>query len=88
MNKSITVASIQMFVHKEKKKNMNEAEKHLKRISQFFPQVKLAVFPEFSFVDLNLKMEDQAEKIPGNLTSYFSKLARQYGIWLLPGTMY
>ncbi len=88
MNKSITVASIQMFVHKEKKKNMNEAEKHLKRISQFFPQVKLAVFPEFSFVDLNLKMEDQAEKIPGNLTSYFSKLARQYGVWLIPGTMY
>ena len=88
MNRSITIASIQMFVHKQKKKNMDEAEKYLKRINQLFPQVKLVIFPEFSFIDLDLKMKDQAEQIPGDSTRYFSKLAQEYGVWLIPGTMY
>ena len=34
MNKPMTAASIQMFVHKEKKKNVEEAEKHMDRINK------------------------------------------------------
>ena len=34
------------------------------------------------------KMKDQAEEIPGDLTKFFSKLAKKYGVWLVPGSMY
>ena len=88
MTKSITIAAIQMFVHKEKKKNMDEAEKYLNHINHLFPQVRMVVFPELSFINMDVKMEDQAEEIPGLLTNFFSKLAKEYGIWLIPGSMY
>ena len=51
MNKPMTVASIQMFVHKEKKKNVEEFEKHMSHINKLFPQVNLVVFPELSVID-------------------------------------
>ena len=43
MNKPMTVASIQMFVHKEKKKNIEEAEKHMSHINKLFPQVNMVI---------------------------------------------
>ena len=88
MNKVITIASIQMFIHKEKSKNMDEAKKYLKHINQLFPQVDMVVLPELSFIDTMKKMKDQAEEIPGDLTKFFSKLAKKYGVWLVPGSMY
>ena len=83
MNKPITVASIQMFVHKEKKKNIEEAEKHMSQIKKLFPQVNMAVFPELSIIDMDMEMHEQAEEIPGDLTEFFSGLAKQHGVWLL-----
>ena len=31
---------------------------------------------------------DEAEEIPGRLTSTFSKLAKKYNLWLIPGSIY
>ena len=53
MTKSITIAAIQMFVHKEKMKNMGEAEKYLNHINHLFPQVRMVVFPELSFINIS-----------------------------------
>ena len=88
MNKPMTVASIQMFVHKEKKKNVEEFEKHMNHINKLFPQVNMVIFPELSVIDMDMEMHDQAEEIPGNLTRFFAGLAKQYGVWLIPGSMY
>ena len=48
MSKTITIASIQMFVHKSKKQNVEQIKKHLKYLSKVFPQVEMVVFPELS----------------------------------------
>ena len=88
MNKSITIASIQMFAHKEKKKNRKEIERHLNRITSLFPQINMVVFPELAITDRIDDMQMQAEEIPGPLTEYFSNLAKQHGVWLIPGTIY
>ena len=88
MDKLITIASIQMFVHKEKKNNLQEIEKHLSYINRVFPQVNMVVFPELSATDKLVDIKDQAEKLPGNLTDFFSGLAKKYGIWLVPGSIY
>ncbi len=88
MNNPITIASLQMFVHKEQKKNLLEAEKQLIHINKLFPQINMVVFPELSLIDLTLDMHEQAEEIPGNLTMSFSTLAKRYGVWLIPGSIY
>jgi len=88
MNRFITIASIQMFVHKEKKKNLVEVEKHLSHINKMFPQVNMVVLPELSITDMVAETHEQAEEIPGNLTTIFSSLAKKYGLWLIPGSMY
>ena len=71
MDKLITIASIQMFVHKEKKSNLQEIEKHLSYINRFFPQVNMVVLPELSATDKLVDIKDQAEELPGNLTGFF-----------------
>ncbi len=88
MNKNLTIASVQMFVHKEKKKNLEEIENHLDYLNRVFPQVKMVVFPELSASDINIEAKKQAEKIPGELTDSFSCLAKKYELWLIPGSMY
>tara|TARA_B100000886_G_scaffold241757_1_gene169713 strand:- start:52 stop:870 length:819 start_codon:yes stop_codon:yes gene_type:complete len=88
MSKTITIASIQMFVHKNKKQNIEQVEKHLKYLNKVFPQVEMVVFPELSVSESTLEPKEQAEKIPGELTHLFSRLAKKYGLWLIPGSIY
>ena len=65
MSKTITIASIQMFVHKNKKQNVEQVKNHLKYLSKVFPQVEMVVFPELSVSESALEPEEQAENIPG-----------------------
>ena len=88
MSKTITIASIQMFVHKNKKQNVEQVKKHLKYLSKVFPQVEMVVFPELSVSESALEPEEQAENIPGELTGLFSRLAKKHGLWLIPGSIY
>ena len=57
MNRNLTIASVQMFVHKEKKKNLEEIKNHLDYLSKVFPQVKMVVFPELCAVDINKEVK-------------------------------
>ena len=88
MDKLITIASVQMFIHKEKKKNLEEIETHLTYLNKVFPQVSMVVLPELSVSDLLLEAKEQAEEVPGDLTNFFSGLAKKYRLWLIPGSMY
>ena len=88
MSKTITIASIQMFVHKNKKQNIEQVKKHLRYLNKVFPQVEMVVFPELSVSESTLEPKEQAEKIPGELTHLFSHLAKKYGLWLIPGSIY
>jgi len=87
MDKLITIASVQMFIHKEKKKNLEEIENHLIYLNKVFPQVSMVVLPELSVSDLLLEAKEQAEEVPGDLTKLFSGLAKKYRLWLIPGSM-
>ncbi len=55
MSKTITIASIQMFVHKNKKQNVEQVKNHLKYLSKVFPQVEMVIFPELSFSESALE---------------------------------
>ena len=88
MNKLLTVASIQMFVRKEKNKNLEEIDRYLSHISRLYPQINMVVFPEFSITDMVVGAQAQAEEIPGMLTDILARLAKKYGMWLIPGSMY
>lgn len=88
VNKLLTVASIQMFVRKEKNKNLEEIDRYLSYINRLYPQINMVVFPEFSITDMVVGAQAQAEEIPGKLTDILARLAKKYGIWLIPGSMY
>ena len=88
MGNVITIASIQMFVHKGKKENLVEVKNNLQHINKLYPQIKMVILPELSITNIGGDINEQAEEIPGSLTRFFSTLAKKHGIWLIPGTMY
>ena len=48
----------------------------------------MVILPELSISDIHLQPHEQAHKIPGQLTSLFSSLAKKHGVWLIPGSVY
>ena len=62
MSKTITIASIQMFVHKNKKQNVKQVKNHLKYLSKVFPQVGMVVFPELSVSESALEPDCKTAK--------------------------
>lgn len=88
MNNELVVASIQMYCHGNQEKNLETMEEHLGFINKAFPNIELVVFPELSAHGSIGNISDEAEEIPGKLTSIFSKMAKNYGLWLIPGSIY
>ncbi len=88
MNNSITIASIQMHITKNKTENIKTMESYLKYINKLFPSVSMVVFPELSATNVGSNIKTDAEKIPGTLCDLFSKWAKKYNFWLIPGSIY
>ena len=88
MKEQMTVASIQMFSQGDKEKNLNTIEKHLTHINKTFSDIKMVVFPELAAHGIITDVSSEAEGIPGELTTIFSKMAKKYGLWLIPGSIY
>ena len=88
MNNSIKIASIQMHVTKNKTDNIKTMESYLKHINKMLPNVSIVVFPELSATNIGSNIKTEAEKIPGSLSNIFSKWAKKYKIWLIPGSIY
>ena len=53
MKKTITIASIQMYVHRDKNKNIEQLKTHLIYLNKVLPQVKMVILPELSISDIN-----------------------------------
>jgi len=88
LDKSLTIASVQMPVSKKGPENLKVMESYLKHINKLFPNVGVVVFPELSPTSIGSEPQTQAEKIPGYLTSTFSSWSKKYNIWLIPGSLY
>ena len=43
MKKTITIASIQMYVHQDKNKNIEQLKTHLNYLGKLLPQVKMVI---------------------------------------------
>ncbi len=48
----------------------------------------MVVFPELAAHGIVTDVSSEAEGIPGELTTIFSKMAKKYGLWLIPGSIY
>ena len=88
MKKTITIASIQMYIHQDKNKNIKRLKTHLIYLNKVLPQVKMVILPELSISDIHREPQKQSQKVPGQLTSLFSSLAKKHGVWLIPGSIY
>mgnify|MGYP006088023221 CR=1 FL=1 len=88
MNNKINIAAIQMFVTKNQDKNLETMEEHLDYIHKVFHHIEMVVFPELSSMNIGASMEKDAQKIPGELTEIFSRWAKKFNLWLIPGSMY
>ena len=88
MANQITIASVQMYVHQEQKKNLIQIEKHLKHIKNIFPDISMVVFPELAVHGVVEDSVKTSVEIPGELTTIFSDLAKSHGLWLIPGSIY
>lgn len=58
-------------------------ERDLRRLHRKFPDTQLFIWPE-----LHLTTSDAPETIPGPLTERLGRLAREVGVWLVPGSMF
>ena len=88
MDNQLIVASVQMYCHEDQEKNLDTMEEYLTVINKAFPNVELVVFPELSVHGSIGNISNESEEIPGKLTSVFSKMAKKYNLWLIPGSIY
>lgn len=84
MSRNIGVATIQMEVSLGDG-NINSMETYLERIRDQDPWVDLVVFSELCVFGHE---EKYAEKIPGKTTDSLCSLAKKYGFWLVPGSLF
>jgi len=77
-----------MYTHSDKEKNLKTMEQHLSHINKTFPDIRMVVFPELTPHGTIADITNEAEAIPGELTTLFSGLAKKYSLWLIPGSIY
>ena len=69
---SLNIASVQMHITQDQKTNLKTMEEYLQHIQNTFPQIDMVVFPELCAMNVGKSMDNDAEEIPGVLTSIFS----------------
>lgn len=83
MPRTLAVAGIQMKVVNGLD-NIERMSRKLKEVCYRFPQLQLALFSELCVFGVG---RQYAETIPGPTTNRLAELARQYRLWLVPGSM-
>jgi formamidase len=72
-------------------------EREVRELHASFPRTMVFVFPELYLAALGpfgapatpgYRMADLAEPVPGPLTDWLGGLARELGVWLIPGSFY
>ena len=67
--------------------NLETLSRHIKNIKFYSPWVKLICAPELFIPGLS-PMEQTAQAIPGEITSYCADLAKKNEVYLIPGSLY
>ena len=83
MSRTLGLAAIQMEVH-DGNENIARMYAKIKETVKYFPWVELIVFSEKCIFGRGTAY---AEPIPGDTTDELCRIAREFGIWLLPGSM-
>ncbi len=79
MSRILRVGMIQMPVDKSKEANISYLTKAIEEMMEQYTRPEIIIAGEF-----NLSFE--AETIPGPISDHFCKLAKKYGIYMLPGS--
>ncbi len=90
MSRLFTVAGVQLFVHYQNKQaNLQGMEEAFSYIARNYPYVDMVIFPELALYGAPYPAwKGDALTIPGAETEHFTKLAKKYRKWLLPGSFY
>lgn len=72
---------------KDVEKNLNNMLKQIELIKYYSPWVKIIVTPELCFQGAP-EFEEKALKIPNPITEFCSKVAEDFNIYLIPGSIY
>ncbi len=65
--------------------NLDEMSKQIKNVMHRYPWIQMIMFGELCIFGTSLR---NARPIPGTTENHFCSLAKKYGIWLIPGSMY
>jgi len=65
--------------------NLDAMSRQIEKTMKRYPWVQLILFGELCIFGTNL---GSAQSLPGPAENHFCSLARQYNIWLLPGSLY
>lgn len=86
----VQIASFSMNpdVEKRKRENFGKLAYYVDTICQSNPAIDLIAFPELYVNGVDpVNWFKMAEEIPGPMTELFCEKAKQYGKWLVPGTI-
>lgn len=83
MSNEFCIAGVQMTVE-EGDGNLGTMKGRLKAIKNTQPEVELVVFSELAVYGHD---PAKAEAIPGEASRYLAGLAKEFGIWLVPGSL-
>ena len=90
MNRKIAIASVQMYVHEnDVDRNLKAMEQSVHFIARSYPFVEMILFSELALFGAPFPgWKRKAEAIPGPLSDRLSAVAKKYGKWLIPGSLY
>ncbi|GIK49045.1 MAG: amidohydrolase [Alphaproteobacteria bacterium] len=80
---TFAIAALQLAL--DQKDNCAEIADEVRRLKRRFPWVRMALVGELAAYGANI---DLAQPLPGPAEAFFCALARETGLWLLPGSLY
>jgi len=83
MSRTLGIAAIQMEVH-DGNENMARMRSKIEETVKYFPWVELIIFSEKCIFGRGTAF---AQPVPGDATEELCRIAREFGIWLVPGSL-
>ncbi|WP_395646756.1 carbon-nitrogen hydrolase family protein [Terricaulis sp.] len=80
---TFAIAALQLAL--SPKDNCAEIADEIRRLKRRFPWVRMVLLGELAAYGTNL---DHAQPMPGPAEAFFCALARETGLWLIPGSLY
>jgi len=88
MSRKLGIGAVQMeTIPGDIQRNLETLAEQVESIMYYAPWVQLICAHELC-IQGTLEMDRVAQEIPGPMTDFFSNLARRYGVFLVPGSMF